>query len=120
MLQALEEVEPAEPNRDHLGLPFITAYQLAIKVDRILPELTEELGVAVGGEGTGQHNSLTSYLAHQLSQRIKDPTRNFGVEGAQLSNVDVAEMSFRTADGEVISSSNVGARYDLSMFRLRR
>jgi hypothetical protein len=119
VLQALREVDYAEPNREHLGRPFITAYQVALKVDRIYPQLADTLGVDIGGQGTGRHTSLAQYLARELSQRIKDPSRNFGIEGAQLSSVDMVELSFRRPDGELLRSSNIDSRYDLSMFRLR-
>jgi hypothetical protein len=118
---ALEEVQLAEPARDHLR-PFLTAYQLAIKVHRRLPELADQLDVGIGGEGSGQYNSLAQYLAGQLSRRIKAAQQQgeaFDIEGALLSNVDVSAMSFRHPDGGRIDSSNVGAGYDLALFRLR-
>ncbi|MBB4910543.1 hypothetical protein [Actinophytocola algeriensis] len=114
--RALGEVTYAEPGREHLGLPYITAYQLAIKVRRIDPSVAPEL--EVGGEGIGQRQSLAQFLARELSQRIKRDETYF-VEGAQLSSAAMTVMTFRHPDGRVISNSLISAGYDTSMFRLR-
>jgi hypothetical protein len=95
--RALDEVTFAESGREHLGRPFITAYQLAIKVRRLDPEVAREL--EIGGEGAGRHQSLTQFLARELSQRIKRSGGNYFVEGAQLSSVDVTAMKFRHPEG---------------------
>lgn len=117
--QALDEVTYAEPNREHLGRPFVTAYQLAIKVHRIDDRLAGELGVEIGGEGVGKYNSLAQYLAQQLSRRIREDGAGYFVEGAQLSSVHAKSMTFRHSDGGEIINSNVSAGFDTSMFRLR-
>jgi len=114
--RALEEVTYAEPGREHLGRPFITAYQLAIKVRRIDQLVAPEL--EVGGEGIGRHQSLAQFLARELSQRIKRDESYF-VEGAQLSSAAMTAMTFRHPEGRVISNSLISAGYDTSMFRLR-
>jgi hypothetical protein len=103
-------------NRQHLDAIFCTNDEMALGA---VDELADTLGVDIGGQGTGRHTSLAQYLARELSQRIKDPSRNFGIEGAQLSSVDMVELSFRRPDGELLRSSNIDSRYDLSMFRLR-
>lgn len=101
------------PNRHHhLGRPFLTAYQLAIEYDRRFPELCEQLGFPVGGSGSGVHQSLSQWLARNLSQRIgrgeiKD------IEGGFLSDRHRADISFNGPEG--IVSSSVG---DISIFRL--
>jgi hypothetical protein len=115
--RALEEVTHAEPGREHLGRPFITAYQLAIKVRRRDPEVIPEL--EVGGEGVGQRNTLAQFLARELSQRIKRHGGSYFVEGAQLSSTAITAMTFRRPDGRVISNSLISAGYDTTMFRLR-
>jgi hypothetical protein len=118
--EALEEVGYAESGREHLGRPFITAYQLAIKVHRLDPQLAVTLGVDIGGEGVGQYTSLAQYLARQLSRRIRELGTSYDIEGAQLSGVGLVAMDFRHPGGGVIASSNVGAGFDLTMFRVRR
>lgn len=119
---ALEDVTLAEPARDHLGRPYLTAYQLAIKVHQLRPDLAERLGVEIGGEGVGQYNSLAQYLAGQLSRRIKAAQQggeDFDIEGGLLSNAHVYSMSFRHPGGGRIDSSNLTAGFDLALFRLR-
>jgi hypothetical protein len=116
--QALAQVTPAEPNREHLGRPFVTVYQLALRVDRIYPQLAKQLKVPVGGEGIGRHYSLAVYLANQLS-RIKERGAKYGIEGAQLSSTNIAAMSFRDRGGEIMRSSMISAGLDTTMFRLR-
>jgi hypothetical protein len=91
---ALAEVQLAEPARNHFGRPYITAYQLAIKVHRLMPDLAERL------------------------QRAADHGENFGIEAALLSNTHVSAMTFTRPDGGRLDSSNVGSGYDLSLFRL--
>jgi len=101
----------ARDSKDHhLGTPFVTAYQLAIEFDRCHPELVKQLGLNVGGKGTGEHASLAQYLARELSQRLKrDAMEN--IEGAFLSRLHVASLRFSS---EVESSTE-----NLSMFRLK-
>lgn len=114
--QALAGVRPAEQNREHLGQPFVTAYQLAIRVLALMPELD----MPVGGEGIGTQRTLTRYLANELSRRVRAEGDACFVEGAQLSSADVAVMSFRNPQGgDPIRNSNIVARYDTTMFRLR-
>jgi len=117
--QALDEVTPAESGREHLGRPFITAYQLAIKVHRLDDQIARTLRVEIGGEGIGQYNSLAQYLARQLSRQIKDRGTAYPVEGAQLSSAHTRSMTFRHPAGGEIANSNISAGYDTLMFRLR-
>lgn len=42
----------------HFGPPFVTAYQLAIALDRRYPQIREALGMDLGGEGIGERNSF--------------------------------------------------------------
>jgi hypothetical protein len=98
------------------GRPYLTAYQLAIKVDRAHPDLKGHFGGQVGGVGIGQHNSLTEYLAGRLTQLAGD---DFPVERASLSGDDVATMSFKATGGGEIANSLLGTEYPTSLFRLR-
>jgi hypothetical protein len=109
---------PTKNDSHHFGRPFITAYQLAIRVHQRDPQLTAALNVPVGGAGAGQQRSLTQYLARELSQRAKeDPA--YPVEGAFVSNENVLDMVFRGPDGNPLHSSGPEANWDLSIFRLR-
>ncbi len=102
----------------HFGRPYMTAYQLAIKLDSRYPDVKVALNVRVGGAGTGERNSLAQYLARELSRRIKsDP--HYPVEGAFLSNEAVHQLAYDAADGQLVTSSLTGSGFDLSLFRRR-
>jgi hypothetical protein len=98
------------------GRPYLTAYQLAIKVDRAHPDLKKHFGGVVGGAGIGRHNSLAEYLAGRLTQLAGE---DFPIERAALSNAHTIEMVFRDADGGRVASSLIESGDPLSMFRLR-
>lgn len=114
--EALADVTIVNESGHHFGRPFMTAYQLAIKLDRAHPEVARELNVAVGGIGKGY--SLAQYLAHQLSQRIKNADADYAIEGAFLSNDHVHRLSYEGPTG-AFDSSLTGTGFDVSMFRLR-
>ncbi|PWK82580.1 hypothetical protein C8D88_113173 [Lentzea atacamensis] len=116
--EALGTVTIVNESGHHFGRPYMTAYQLAIKVDRAHPEIAKELKAEVGGAGKGY--SLAQYLAHQLSQRIKSGGDDFEIEGAFLSNDDVRRLTYSGPDGEPFDSSLTGTGFDISLFRLRR
>ena len=101
----------------HFGRPYISAYQVAIALDARYPEVAQALGVRIGGVGTGERDSLSQYLARELSRRIKgDP--GYPVQGAFMSNEAVHELSYDTPRGERVTSSLTGTGFDLSLFRL--
>ena len=109
---------PTQPNGHAFGRPFVSAYQLAIGLERSFPGLAVALGKPLGGSGAGQQDSLTQYVANELSKRIHaDP--QFPVEGAFLSNADAREITYSGPDGGDVKSSLVGSPFDLSLFRLR-
>jgi hypothetical protein len=117
VLDALGAVHIA--NQPHaFGRPFMTAYQLVIKMEQAEPGLCEAMGYVIGGAGTG-HLSFARYLANQLSSRISrgDPIAD-EVEGAFLTNNDVRGLIYDGPTGP-ITSTLTGSGYDLSMFRLR-
>ncbi|WP_433260549.1 hypothetical protein ACQPZF_24420 [Actinosynnema sp. CS-041913] len=116
---ALAAVTIVNPNGHHLGRPFMTAYQLAIKLDEAHPEVARALGVEIGGSGIGSHNSLAQYLAHELSRGIKEAGGSYPIEGAFLSNDHVTALNYVTSDGREISSSATGSGLDVTLFRLR-
>ncbi|MFC0543026.1 hypothetical protein [Kutzneria chonburiensis] len=119
-LQVLDKVRAAlaevKPSPNGSGRPYLTAYQLAIRVDRAHPGLKHHFGGTVGGAGIGQHNSLTEYLAGQLTQRV---SADFPIERVALSNDDVATMTFKATGGGEIANSLLGSEYPTSLFRLR-
>ena len=97
----------------HFGRPFVTAYQLAIiyrhRYSDDLPDLV------VGGQGADVDVSLTSYLANQLSRRIRQGTIN-NIELRFLSNLHLQDISFDNY-GEEIRSSVIGHGLGQRMFR---
>ena len=99
----------------HFGRPFLTAYQLAILVKDRFPDTFSLLGYPLGGRGAGVRYSFTSYLARQLSQKIKDRAIT-NIEGRFLSNVQLLDIEFND-DGESVVSSLTDSQDDLSMFR---
>ena len=115
--EALDDVTIVNPSGHHFGRPFMTAYQLAIKLDAAHPEVADELRVDIGGSGIGKHNSLAQYLAGQLSRRIGEPDVARRVEGAFLSKDHLKSLRYAAEDDEPITGSHNG--YDLSLFRLR-
>jgi hypothetical protein len=105
-----------EDTDHHFERPFLTAYQIAIEFAQRHPEATEALGHPVGGQGVGVHYSLASYLAQQLSVRIRDG--RIPVQGGFLSNKHLHAITFDHND-DLITSSLTGSNYTLSMFRLK-
>ena len=102
----------------HLGRPFLTAYQLAILFKKQHPDDFERIGHEVGGKGSGFPHSLTSYLAGQLSVRIRSGELADRIEGGFLSNLGLKTIQFNDG-GKTVTSSLTGSQFDLSMFRLR-
>jgi hypothetical protein len=101
----------------HFGKPFLSAYQLAIEFASRFPQATAALGMPVGGEGTGQRNSLAQYLSLELSRRIKRGELP-DVEGAFFSNWHLSSIDFNNR-GEKVHSSLTTSGFPLSMFRIR-
>jgi hypothetical protein len=103
----------------HFGRPFMTAYQLAIEVDRVRPDIALTLDVNVGGAGIGHRTSLAQYLAGQLSRHIRaNPA--YVVEGAFLSTSSELELRYSNDGAPDVLSSLTGSGWSLSMYRLRR
>lgn len=113
VLASVTYVEPGH----HFGRPFVTAYQLAVLFKERFREDFNDFGHPVGGKGSRVQFSLTSYLARQLSGRIKSGEIT-SIEGRFLSNRQLLRIEFDD-DGETVTSSLTDSQYDLSMFRLR-
>ncbi|WP_330270623.1 hypothetical protein OG205_25690 [Lentzea sp. NBC_00516] len=101
------------------GRPYLTAYQLAIKLERAHPGLAERLGKVLGGAGIGVRNSLAEYLGGQLAGRIDREGAAFPFERAYLCNDEIREVRFAGPDGNDLVSSLTGSGYHLSIFRWR-
>lgn len=113
VLEVLRAVR--DTSRDHhLGVPFLTAYQIAIEVNLRNPMLLAPREKPIGGAGTGVHHSLAQYLGRELSQRCND----MGIEGAFLSNQHIEALEFTGGDPNV-RSSVLGDAGTISMFRIR-
>ena len=102
----------------HFGRPCVTAYQLAILLKEKFPNVFNDFGHPIGGKGSGVQFSFTSYIARQLSVRIKSGEIT-NVEGRFLSNLRLARIEFDD-EGETVTSSVTDSQYDLSMFRFRQ
>lgn len=106
---------------DHpFGRPWLTSYQLVIRMELAEPGLTRSLGFTIGGEGAGSH-TFASYLAGELRRRLYggDPIAEL-VEGAYLSSQHVNRLVYNGPAGHgPITSTLTGSGFDLSMFRLR-
>ena len=96
---------------------FLTPYQIAIALSERHPTLCKNLGMELGGAGTGLHHSLTQYIAQQLSTRIKTKEIH-NIEGAFIANLYLIDLVYENANGQEIHSSN-NDQDTLSMFRLK-
>ena len=106
----------------HFGRPFLTAYQIAIEYSKSYTEDFKKIGKPVGGKDTGKHNSLSQYIARELSRRMKPKGELFGlIEGGFISNDYLVELRFDSVkEKKKIKSSLTKTDYDLSMFRLKK
>ncbi len=117
IVEVLADVTYTSNPDHHFGRPFVTAYQLAIIFKERFPEKFSRFGHPIGGKDSGVQFSFTSYLAGQMSQKIKSGEIS-GIEGGFLSNQGLRRIDFDD-DGDTVTSSLTGSGYDLSMFRLR-
>jgi len=115
ILQILD-VQSHDPSH-HFGKPFMTRYQIAIEFQRQFPDEFTAIGKPVGGRGIGQPNSLSQYIANELSKRIID-RRITNIEGRFLYRQHLHNLQYDN-NGDLIESSSMES-YDLSLFRLVR
>ena len=101
LLSILSEL-PEDAKGHYFERPFLTAYQIAIEFAQRHPEVVMALGHPVGGEGIGVRYSLASYLAKQLSDRIRDGL--VPVEGVFLINKHLHAITFDHNDKFITSS----------------
>ena len=100
----------------HLGRSFATGYQLAILLREKHFDTFQQLGLPVGGLGTGAPTSLAKYLSLELSRRIKNGELAGVIEGGFLSNTHLRQLKFED-NGEPVISSLTGGGEDVSLFR---
>lgn len=97
----------------HFRRPFLTPYQIAIGFAKRYPDDFKTIDMVIGGEGEDVQVSLTSYIANQLSRRIRNGSISY-IEGAFLSNLYIRDIEFINE----IHSSNCN-QDTLSIFRLK-
>lgn len=97
----------------HFGMPYSTPYQIAIEFAEMYPDDFKSLDMVIGGSGADVPVSLTSYIANQLSTKIKNGQMS-RIEGAFLSNQYIRDIEFIGN----IHSSNCD-QDTLSLFRLK-
>ncbi len=97
---------------------FLTAYQLAIELEHAF-----ERGVdypshwVVGGEGLGNQNSLTQYLALWLSRKIGNGEIT-DIELARLSHLHISDLAFSNRS-EKIGATTLSSESNQTIYRLR-
>ena len=102
----------------HLGRPFMSAYQIAIRFAQAHPDhRLVQAGLPVGGKNIGTNQSLAQRIAWFLSRAIHDGTAG-DIEGGFLSHDNVEELSF-IFQGERIRVSTLESRAAHSIFRIR-
>lgn len=115
---ALVAVHINNPDGHAFGRPFVSSYQIAIAIDAADPDLKVALGKAVGGAGTGVHQSLAQYISNELSKQIRTQGPDHFVEGVFMSNERVRAVTYRGNDGD-IDSSLADTDFDMALYRLR-
>ena len=106
----------APDNGDHpFGRSYMTAYQIAIELERSDPALLTRVDMELGGDG--QPRSLARYVAQNLS-RASGADSNYPIQGAFLWTRSVDQLRYNTSTGEVVTYTRQGTE-NLSIFRLR-
>jgi hypothetical protein len=94
----------------------LTIYQIAIEfAQRFEPDFLE-MGRPLGGAGAGKR-ALTTYMANQLSKRIKAGKAN-EIEMQFLHPADTESMIYKYKDQQIIATTP-GAGYPVPVYRLR-
>ena len=114
--QILSEIPDAASDH-HFGTPFLTAYQIAIEFKKRYPDDAARLDLPVGGTDTGQRNSLSQYIARELSRNINAGNLSH-IEGGFLSNQHLKDILFVNGKDEIRSSLTT-TNFTLSMFKIR-
>ena len=99
------------------GFPFLTAYQIAIEYASRYPEDFKQIERPIGGKGANISNSLTHYIAWELSKRIQSGLLPM-VEGAFITPSHQVNLTFRYGKKTITAYTGKGSR-ELPLFRLR-
>ena len=102
----------------HLGQPFMSAYQIAIRFAEAYPDHRLVRSLPLGGEDIGANDSVAKRIAHFLSQAIRHGTAG-NIEGGFISHDNVDDFSFSHPDGR-IRVSTLRSHQAHSIFRVRR
>ena len=101
VLEILRNTPEYETNH-HLGRPFLSAYQIAIRFAEAHAEDEDVQNLEIGGAGIGENNSLAKSLARFLSMQIRNGERR--IEGGFISHDNLNEMTF--SGGIAVSTLN--------------
>lgn len=77
----------------HFGHPFVSAYQIAVAFERDNRELCQRLNKVIGA-GDGLEN-LPTYIAHELSRRIRTAGTDYPIEAVWLSGTGLPTILYR-------------------------
>lgn len=115
IISILRDVSEYEQDH-HMGRPFMTAYQIAIRFAERNPDHEWVMQYNIGGSGTGEYNSLAQQVARYLSQQFASDSPPVNLEGGFISHDNIKELSFK-GPGETIHSSTLGSENGQSIFR---
>lgn len=117
IVDILKEVKYKDENH-HFGNPYLTAYQLAIEFKSRYPDVVNELPSHqnIGGKDSGERNSLSQYIARQISGHAKE-MRELGIESAFLSDKHIDSLNFELENKEKVIESSVE---NVSIFRYNK
>lgn len=105
-----------EPNH-HLGRPFMSAYQIAIRFAAGFPNHPSVRQLQIGGANTGEYQSLAQRIARFLSVTLRDEGAVIGIEGGFISHDRVGNLHFQGIDGAVIQVSTLRSEHGHAIFR---
>jgi len=112
ILKECREVEPGH----HLGRPFMSAYQIAIRFAEAHPDHPLVVKLDVGGQGRGPEPSLAQCIARFLSAAIKYG-RAKDIEGGCISHDLIGDLWFKYP-GRKVRPSGLKSKATHSIFRL--
>lgn len=113
ILRDCEEYEPGH----HLGRPFMSAYQIAIRFAHRFPNHHLVQILQVGGAETGEYQSLAQRIARFLSGELRPQNPNFGIEGGFLSHDRIHDLRFKDFDRSLIQVSTLDSKEGHAIFR---
>lgn len=103
-------------SENQVNRPFLSVYQLAIKLAQQFPQDIQALGYSVGGRENGDRYALTQYLARQLAGRIY-ANQITDIELAFLNTDHVQDISFE-CPGLPVQVASADYQHTILLFRL--